>query len=149
MGRLSQGNVFQKKLGISKKHLLDNVGRESTPRPIVAQALVGEQRIVPTEKHAVLQPAGDFVLEVRREILRRPAVHFVPDIGLVKKYGDGLCLPGPAGARRNDQQLRIPSSNRIKMPRMAMVEDDPTPAGFSHAFASRAHRYQYRHEHSR
>ncbi len=68
------------------------------------------------------------MLQIGREVLRRPAVQLVPDVALVHQHGDRLGLPRPARSRGDDLQVAESRRDQVEMARMAVVEQDAAAA---------------------
>ena len=97
--------------------------------PVTDQPLVAEERIVGPEHHPVLQAPTDLALQIVREVLRRPAVELVPDVGLVQQNGDHLRLPRPRRPRCEHLEVREAGRDLVEVSRVAVVEEDARPPG--------------------
>src|SRR4051794_28818114 len=128
-GRAPGAGLGQEALGVLVEDLVENLRRIAFGTPVLDKALVGKQRVVAAEQDAILEAAGNLVLEVGRMILRRPAVQLVPNIAFVHEHGDHLGLPRPAGARSNDLQVRVARGDQIEVARMTMIQNDAVTAG--------------------
>jgi len=115
-------------LGVAVEDAFHDIVFVSEFAPFAQYALVRQTRVIAPEHHLVLEPRSNIDLELRREVLGRPAGELPIHVALVQRDGRHLVDPRVARMCRDDGQ--IGKSPRVRQsPRMRVRIFAPMPPG--------------------